>query len=392
MPDPTLEFINKLNDDTQWVIRRDVPIFEPHKRGKDTVTDPELDEIINNIRALEDNKGYYGTLTGGHTLKPDEKGVLVPVTPSPKLYGFQKNAKRGKYGPKQIPCILIDEYLFPETAEEAKRQPHRSVEYNYAAKVIYGTSLMTNPPQLPMGIVCLNKESRLYSLEVGTMAEPMGERSAGLPDSDGDQGKKVTEEYKPEEKELFEKCRRYMCSTYSMHDNWPGEEKKEAGKEEEGEEKDSEHKVSPMQNDQVKLFEAQVNSLKEENARIRAEVSGIRAEREIEVCNTLLYQMELEGFQLTDDQKRKELGKLVKLPHNDRADRVAELRQIYASSIVPQGKIDLFEGPFETATDKADDPFGKPWYLEPATDLMMQNPGMRYEDAVKRVQANAGKK
>src|SRR5262245_6482936 len=97
--DPTLEFLSRLADESKWVIRRNIPIFEPHVRyakgldGEDRkieVTADDLPEIAAVSAAREKRKGVPGRVTDRHTVRPraDGKG-MEPVPPTEiRLFGF----------------------------------------------------------------------------------------------------------------------------------------------------------------------------------------------------------------------------------------------------------------------------------------------------------------
>jgi hypothetical protein len=160
--DPTRDFLARLADESRWVVRWGVPIFEPHTRtgpGPDgkpatlTVTPADLPAIADNSNMLLATKGVPGTLTDKHTIRPRADGGGYEPAPDVTLFGFQKDYRVGIYGPHNRPCVLADWFVFPEHAAEVDRRVHRSVEYQPKARVIRGTAVMLNAPFLDLGVV-----------------------------------------------------------------------------------------------------------------------------------------------------------------------------------------------------------------------------------------------
>lgn len=423
--DPTLDFLARLADESRWEIRRGIPIFEPHKRmvmGKDKkpkvqeVTEATLAEIAEECNRLEREKGVVGKLTDVHTVRFDEKGLAIPVTPKPKVYGYQKNYRVGTYGPSATPAVLCDWYIYPKFVADVDSSPHRSAEYYHGMRKITGTAVMVNDPFLDLGMVAYSEDGGyLYAMGARNAAMPVppakddkkppvdaeepegeegGEGEQKPPFEKGKPGEKPPEpdekdadgeQMTPEEEKLFEKVRTYMCKKYNLDESWPAS-KPEAAKPKEIDE-DPTSKVMPMATPVTpEMYSA-----------LQAKVQGIELERDQERCQALLYSLEVEGFQLSAPEKQKELAKLCRLPHAERPDRVTELRKIYAERKLPDGHLQTYgrergETVEPGAGGGENNPFVAPWYHEEAKAYMWNNPGTLYEAACELVIARHGKK
>ncbi len=370
MADPTVEFLKKLADESQWEIRRGIPVFEPHKRGDDVVTIRDLEEIAENSNDLLKENGVPGRLTDIHTIRPRANGKGMEPVPEAKLLGFQLNYRVGVYGPKQKPCLLADWYLYPEHASKADKSPHRSVEYQHGAKLIRGTAVMMNDPWLDMGVVVFGSGSD--KITCYSMGSSMNEEN------------KTTDT--PEEEKLFEKMRAYMCRKYGLDESWPkaGEKKPEVATPEKKTEEDTSKKaVTPMQTPaQIKVYESQI-------AALAGQIEGLKLERDQERCKAMLASG-LVGYSLTSEEQTRELAKLCKTPDAERAERIAELQKIYSDRKVPSGKIEVYQGHVEPGSiaNHENNPHAEPWYHQEALTLVYNNPGKySYLEACDIVQA-----
>ncbi len=378
--DPTIAFLAKLNDPRKWAVRRNVPIFVPHKRGEIEVTERDLPVIAAEMERAKRERGVVGRVTDRHTIEPtpDGKGQR-PVYPPPVVYGYQVNPRVGTFGPQNTPCILVDWHLYPEHAAKCDRMPYRSVEYQHNRRLIRGTAVMVNDPYLDMGMVAFESDGgkvTLYSYAGDAMNEN------GNANAEQKQGE---EQFTPEETKMFEKCRAYMRTKYALGEEWPGMKKEEAAPEapKPGEEKKED--VAAMQtNATIAAYQAQLASL-------NATVQGLQLERDLERC-TMLVTTGLAGYSLSDAERNKEIGKLQKLAAAERAERIEELKRIYAEREVPQGKFAAYQGASEPgARQVTEGVHAAPWYHEPAMQYMRDEPGMTYEAAVSEIRKRAGK-
>jgi hypothetical protein len=150
--DATLEFLEKLNDPSRWVIRPGVPIFKAHER-----TDPATGQLIqvdlaklHRIAANINNAEAAGgpiSLSIGHT-SPDKKEAEQPP-----IGGYYRNARVQPFGPKQEPAVVVDEWLDPQYAPVRKNFPYRSAEYYDDTESITKVALLTRDPYLDLGVV-----------------------------------------------------------------------------------------------------------------------------------------------------------------------------------------------------------------------------------------------
>lgn len=412
--DPTMEFLSRLNEPGRWVINRAVPIFRPHRRvtkdkdGKEIVievTEADLPEIAANMLALEQDEGVVIRVTPGHVRTVHADGTAVKETENPPLFGFNLNPRVGTFGPKNTPAVLVDEYLFPDRADERKNYPYRSAEYFHGPKVIRGVALLKRDPFLDLGMVTYDAAAGCYHYAMGSdMAD---EKTAANPVANPEEGKAQPPAETPEEAKLFEKMREYLCRKYALGDKWPAAESKKPRNDVQPDEEKPKVEVTPMETDKVPaLYEQKLTDLRTDYERKLAEVkteaekrsgellarlSGLELERDQERCQMLLYSLEREGFSFTAEQKTKELGKLCKTPAADREERVKELRSIYAEAKVPAGRIELYEGHVEGGSNP-NDPNAAPWYHAGAIQHMLAHPGMQYEAACQHVQSTAAKK
>lgn len=394
--DPTKQFLARLADESQWSVRRGVPVFEPHTRtvaGPDgkprelEVTAADMPAIAAECRRLEQEKGVVGLLTDRHTIRWDaQKGQMVPV-PEARTYGYQLNYRVGVYGPNNTPCVLADWHLYPDVAAEVDRRPHRSVEYQHGARLIRGTAIMVNAPFLDMGMVAFTGRDETYLYAMGASAMPLptpdDKNANNVPDDKEKKGgdKPEGEQHTPEEIKLFEKCRTYMLSKYALDETWPAAGKKPDAPTDQPKPGDPpadkpKEPVTPMQSDKdIQAYDA-----------LKARVVGLEMERDIERCDALLAKG-LVGYSLSDAEQKKELKKLVATPAADRPDRVKELKAIYADRKVPEGRIELYQGAKE-GLENANPLVAEPWYHKDAVAYMLESQGkVGYDASVAHIKA-----
>jgi hypothetical protein len=223
----------------------------------------------------------------------------------------------------------------------------------------------------------LNEEGHMTET---TGSDVIGAANGTLPD--GAEQKDKAPAHTPEEERLFEKFRQYLCARYGLDESWPATRQPDEKKPETG--TDS---VTPMSDDAAAVaYQQQIEEL-------TARLVGLELERDQERCSTLFYALEAEGFRFSDDEKKKELAKLVKISAAERQDRVTELRAIYAGRKVPEGRLDLYRGKVEPdGSGDERSPFARPWYYEQAVAYMMANPGTTYDAAVEHAKKTAASK
>lgn len=171
MSDPTVEFLESLDDPTRWVEGKPMPIFAPHSRRVKrpdgqvetiTVTEQDLPTIARNINERFARSGMPVRLTTGH-IQPDK---ATPEQNQPKVLGFAKDARPGTFGPARKPCIWVTPYYRPRYAAEAEEYPFRSAEYYADQQEITGVALLKRDPELDLGVVTnyAREHSYLYAM------------------------------------------------------------------------------------------------------------------------------------------------------------------------------------------------------------------------------------
>lgn len=157
--DPTMTFLQGLEDPAKYVRIQNVPIFVPHERqakGKDgediniTITMDDLGPIAEQINEREMSYGVPPVLTIGHR---QQSNPNFPEQMQPPIVGCVRDAHVGAWGPQQKPAVLATMYYKKEDWEEAKKYPFRSVDFYPGSNKVTGVALLKRDPFLPMGIV-----------------------------------------------------------------------------------------------------------------------------------------------------------------------------------------------------------------------------------------------
>lgn len=162
MDDPTLRLLSRLEDETQWAINRNVPIFKAHTRTikdpqtgkvrKIEVTEDDLEAICETYQRLVAETGGFPRLMFGHTIDG------APETEQPIPVGWALNYRVGTFGPARQKCILCDEYVEARYAEARKTYPYRSPEYYAGRQDIASVALLRRDPQLDLGVVMYERD------------------------------------------------------------------------------------------------------------------------------------------------------------------------------------------------------------------------------------------
>lgn len=197
-----------LRDPDRYICKKGVPWFRPHsievfneQTGKAEtieVNEADLSEIAEHMQALE-SEGRAFRITNGHIEK------LAKEKDQPELLGFARNARVGKFGPKEIPCVLVDEYILTDKAETIRERPYRSAEFYRQKKLITGCAALVRDPKLNLGVVMYSGKDALvlYADPVEVVPE-MSSNDNNL---------------SPEEVELFERFMKYMRSKQTQPQN-----------------------------------------------------------------------------------------------------------------------------------------------------------------------------
>lgn len=353
--DPTMAFLRSFDDPTKWVIKRNVPIFKPHRRvvkqadGSEVevvVTADDLPQIAENMRRLEYDHGVAARLTAGHiTGQPEHQ--------QPVLFGFTRlgTARAGTFGPKNEPAVLTDEYLFPAKAAEREAYPYRSPEYYPGQKVIRGVALLKRDPFLDLGVVYSAPDGHChsYAAEVNPMttpATPTAEEAAQLD-------------------ALVPKHLAYCLQKFNLQP---------AGKP-----ADPNALPEPvrMQLDQMRVnYENTVAQHAATTTRLQTELEAIRYERDQERCERQVIQLEAEGYQLGDRSRM--VGRLAKMDEATRAAEIEHIRVCYARVPVTRPGEQIVPA---TGTEGGTQAKAQQEHYERAMAHVRANPGMTLQAA-----------
>src|SRR5262245_30333925 len=103
LSDPTLESLKRFEDESLWVVRRGVPVVDPHDGPEDAEGNPQyrvstatLYEIAANCNRREAETGDVTPLVLGHLQKDvrDKDGQVIQrayEAGQPKLVGYARN-------------------------------------------------------------------------------------------------------------------------------------------------------------------------------------------------------------------------------------------------------------------------------------------------------------
>lgn len=198
--DPTRDFLRQLDDASQWVIVRNVPIFAAHTRkdakGKEyRVGRSELEKTVQTYQRMEREYGVVPRITLGHIrLDPN-----APETSQPKIVGYGRNLKLGTFGPGKKEALLADCYFRKADYPQVKQYPYRSAEYYPNSHEITGIALLVRDPQLDLGMVAYRRgDEPCFRYVMENAMDPTATPNAS--------------DLSPEETQLAEKLMRYMCS------------------------------------------------------------------------------------------------------------------------------------------------------------------------------------
>lgn len=325
--DPTLDFLARLDDPTQWVVVKNVPVFRPHKRtvkqadGTDQtveVTEADMPRIAAKYQRLEKEFGVIPRMTLGHTL-------LDPQTPErkqPPIVGYGRNLRVGTFGPAKAVAVLADCYYRRDCWEEAKEYPYRSAEYYSNSKEITGIALLKRDPQLDMGMVTYRRGESPYYLYMGDdakmddKANPAGEGSPVDP-PDAAQEKLTPEEEKMADKFMRHYSRKFPAMQQFMAAPAPACPSGTNGGPPAPGRQDMGRQDSPVLNARVQALE---NQLRETQSQY------VRAE-----CERELERLESTGYQL---DKAQEAAAMLPMTPEQRSARLKYIQQFYRQAPV----------------------------------------------------------
>lgn len=173
--DPTLQFMNKLSDESLWKKIESAPIFIPHDRdakGKDgedikiSVGPDDLGPIAEQINMREQEYGVPPLLTIGHRQQTNPN---FNEKNQPDIVGCVRHARIGVFGPKAAPAVLADLYVLKEHWEEARKYPFRSVDFYPGSNKVTGVALLKRDPFLPMGMIMYQAQKEAVKSKSATL-------------------------------------------------------------------------------------------------------------------------------------------------------------------------------------------------------------------------------
>lgn len=354
--DPTLDFLARLNDPSQWVIRKNVPVIKPHKNAIHTddgkvipyeVTAGDMSSVAGEMLAREKASGVVATLGPGHrNLAKNAK-----ETEQPPIYGFLRNPRAGTFGPQGTPCVLVDEYLKPECASLAADYPHRSSEYQPFKKLVSYVALLKREPALDMGIVCYSKREPTVYLESEGMDDETPEvetqnqdQAAGADDAADDALIQRLAKRHPWVKYAMA-C--YEASQAAASTPNAGNVSNPA----EVEPDDKNKEVARMQKEDKAVSLANQNAtiakLQSDLAIANGKLEVLSKDRELRVCEQIVMQLQQEGYQLV---RADEVQEMLPLNPEQREKRCAWIRKHLVAVPAAQGFIQTYQGAVEGPT------------------------------------------
>src|SRR5262245_61480218 len=112
--DPTMQFLDSLNDRSRFEIIPGTPIMMSHRRrfidkdGNDKtieITPDDLPELIEVADLYKRKFGVVPVITEGH------RRPSLSESEQPDIIGYALNLRMGTFGPRREPCILADQYI-----------------------------------------------------------------------------------------------------------------------------------------------------------------------------------------------------------------------------------------------------------------------------------------
>lgn len=154
MKKPSIKLSAKLKDETQWDVKRGVPLFCEHDEvGPDGQVVRSWDaEKIRAIAAKAceafEKRGHAPRITIGHT----KRGPEVDESTQPPLVGFLMNYR------EEGGELVCDHYRYPDKAAEADEFPYRSIELFPGTLELAGCALLKRDPKLQLGVMCYSAD------------------------------------------------------------------------------------------------------------------------------------------------------------------------------------------------------------------------------------------
>lgn len=170
--DPTLTILEKFKDPSQWVIVRNVPVFDSHDEVDERPTSPTYGQVVRHFGQEElqriayncnvrDRQGNPCRLTEGHTV-PN-----LPEREQPGQLGYARNFHLGRFGPEQKDAILVDYWVHKDKYELARTYPYRSVELYVRDMIFNPIAMLRRTPQRDLGEVHFSRHDEPVRYEKG---------------------------------------------------------------------------------------------------------------------------------------------------------------------------------------------------------------------------------
>lgn len=355
--DPTLEFLERLKDESLWEIRRNIPIFEPHQRlDKDgavlfEVTEADLPEIASAIRAMRDSQGVVPVITEGH------RSPGLAEKDMPAELGFIPEVRVGTYGPDKRPAVLGDHYFRKDRWDRAREYRFRSAEYYPRSKRISGVALLKRDPMLNMGMVALstNEPCYHYSLESYSMDTP-GTPPAAPAAPAAPQAKPVLES---------DPVWQWVKQMHAKATAPPAAPAAPAAAP-----VAPAHASSEAEAIHYAKLEAEMAAIRADNERIRYDYAKEQAKHEVWKLTTI------GGYKIPNPDA--EIERLAKLDATQRQERINEIKTCYQRSPVGLPEVPVYSGHVEGG---GPDDVKAAETHERAMEYMRAHPGMSYEAA-----------
>lgn len=187
MSDPTLDALAQFEDESQWKIIPDVPLFDVHQEKNEKgevvrdITPDFLQELADTCNLREEATGDVSPSGAGHLLR-DPDGKPVKETDQPAIWAYYRNFHVGEFGPSKKTALLADCYVKPEHYDEYVSYPRRSVELWWKDKIIDWVGALRRTPKRDLGLIVAHKTGPIYTCE----APMTDDLAAGRTQTEGD--------------------------------------------------------------------------------------------------------------------------------------------------------------------------------------------------------------
>lgn len=380
---PRLLTAADLEDESKYVIARNIPVFAKSKKVKNgkevNVTTDKLNRALQNAQQNE-RKHCFPVMTLGHR-KPDPN---VPETAQPAPVGYVRFHKVGSLGGE--PVIYASLHYDRDSAAESMTYPFRSADYYVDTDEITGVALLRRDPELDLGVLTYAREGVVcrYLTDERTMnpdampktnpADPAATPEADAPDEGFlKQFERCMKAKYPHQDKLHASYAASMApaatpspampsATNSMPAPMPAK------------------KEEPPMPDQHQnpAMALQYTRYEQETKALREEVAAIRYEKELAVCDSLVVGLVAEGKEVGNPV---ELAKdLAKLDMAGRQARCDYIRQYHKDNFDP-ARIPHVE------VSRQAPGTGPRIDYEACAQYIRQNPGATQKDAEKALAA-----